>query len=386
MSGARRKLGLVRLPGAYWRPPQQLDPPLRVLLHAHIYPSDKYPSYGVFIAKQAQLLRENHGVDVLEVVSPENPASRWDKLIKFTRLAVRSVRARFARVDLVHLHYASPAHLLASTPNTLLRSTPCVITLHGSDITTLAPSGWTNRLVSFYLQRSTRVIAVSHDMARLAQERCGVRAENILVANMGTEIAHFEPRLPGNKSAAKTSLGLDPDHLLVLYVGHLLPHKGLDILLDAFARVSADRPVQLAMIGPGDPEELADHRKRVSDSERVFWPGEMPQHELVAWYQAADVFVLPSRREAFGLVLVEAMASGTPVIGSRVGGIPEVIGENGLMFDSENSRELAERLRDLLGDEANRLRLATAALEVVEQFSADSQTAKVAELCRELTS
>ena len=81
---------------------------------------------------------------------------------------------------------------------------------------------------------------------------------------------------------------------------HLLHHKGPDILLDSFAQVASDLPVELAMIGPGDPNELAEQSAASSDTGRILRPGEMTQLELVAWYQLADVFVLPSRREAFG--------------------------------------------------------------------------------------
>ena len=138
----------------------------------------------------------------------------------------------------------------------------------------------------------------------------------------------------------------------ILYAGVLIPIKGIHHLLNSFARIALDFPaVRLILIGREEKKAYAAQLKgqveRLGLNGRVQFVGEVPQTELAQWMQRSIVFVLPSLSEALGRVVVEAMATGTPVIGSRVGGIPEMVqdGINGFLFLPGDEVSLAERLR-----------------------------------------
>ncbi|MBU3914712.1 MAG: glycosyltransferase family 4 protein [Proteobacteria bacterium] len=150
----------------------------------------------------------------------------------------------------------------------------------------------------------------------------------------------------------------------ILFVGHPFNIKGVDVLIKAFNRISPDYPeVKLKIIGHcedrGPYEQLADNNVNISFHKGMFF------QDIVTEFEGCRFFVLPSRTESMGRVLVEAMACGKPVIGSRVGGIPEMIEENetGLLFESENDEELADKMRVLLDDPALEKRLSDAGYE-----------------------
>jgi glycosyltransferase involved in cell wall biosynthesis len=158
------------------------------------------------------------------------------------------------------------------------------------------------------------------------------------------------------------------DGKYLLLLGHPWHLKGVDLLIQAFQRVSAEFPgCRLKIVGHC-PDRGPFEALRAGDARIEFLPGVMyPQAlELIA---GCTVFVLPSRTEAMGRVLVEAMAARKPVIASRVGGVPHYIkhGETGLLFESENIDQLANCIRQLLRDEKLRSRLAARGYEYVHQ-------------------
>src|SRR5207245_2724358 len=164
----------------------------------------------------------------------------------------------------------------------------------------------------------------------------------------------------------RAALGLDPGPLL-LYVGRIAPIKGLETLLDAVGCLrSAGTPARLAVIGgetdePTDGHE-ADVRRRAAGlglGDAVTFVGAQPQERLRDWYVASDVTVLPSYYESFGMVALEAMACGSPVVASRVGGLQSTVrdGATGLLVPEGDPCALAETITRVLGDGALRWRL-----------------------------
>lgn len=150
---------------------------------------------------------------------------------------------------------------------------------------------------------------------------------------------------PGPRDAAmreRLSAGR-PDELLVLYVGRISPEKRLDLLRDPIFSVPG---VRLAMVGGGPSQEQI--RRHFRDTPTTF-PGFMRGDELVSAYRAADLFVFPSTTETFGLVALEAMACGVPVIAADAGGVRDIIrdGETGLLFDPERPAQIGELVRQV---------------------------------------
>ena len=166
--------------------------------------------------------------------------------------------------------------------------------------------------------------------------------------------------------AARVALGLPPSPLL-LYVGRIAPIKGLETLLDAVGCLrGAGTAARLAVIGGETDEPIdgheADVRRRAAAlglGDAVTFVGAQPQERLRDWYVAADVTVLPSYYESFGMVALEAMACGSPVVASRVGGLQTTVrdGETGLLVAEGDPCALAETITRVLADGALHWRL-----------------------------
>ena len=178
---------------------------------------------------------------------------------------------------------------------------------------------------------------------------------------------------PVDRREARESLGL-PDAPTVVYVGRLVPRKGVDTLIRAFALLPGTLGARLVVVGgEGDPSPEAARLSGLADSsgvsERVTFVGGRPQGELRRFYGAADVAVSVPHYEPFGMTPLEAMACATPVVGSRVGGIKWSVadGETGFLVPPKDPEALAERLRSLLADAPLRDRMGRAARRRVEE-------------------
>jgi len=214
----------------------------------------------------------------------------------------------------------------------------------------------------------------------------GADPSRIAVIPCGVDTNLF---LPGDQAAARAALGLD-DQPRLLYVGRLAPIKGLETLLDAMARLRASgTPVHLSIVGGDADEPLNGHEgalrarlARLDLGGTVTFVGAQPQERLRAWYVAADATVLPSHYESFGMVALEAMACGIPVVASRVGGLQTTVrdGVTGLLVRESDPAALAGALDRLLGDPDLRFRLGREGV----QWAARHRWPCVAEaVCRE---
>jgi len=187
---------------------------------------------------------------------------------------------------------------------------------------------------------------------------------------------------PVPKDSARHALGLDPNEWVVVYVGRMLPRKGIDNLLHAFAQIvhRTSVPTRLLIVGgetgDGDPMQTPEIRRladiaalhRIRD--RVIFTGKRPQERLRVYYSAADVAVTTPWYEPFGLTPLEAMACGTPVIGSDVGGIKFTIadGETGFLVPPRDPAALAKRMERLLVDRSLARRMGREARARVERL------------------
>jgi len=191
----------------------------------------------------------------------------------------------------------------------------------------------------------------------------GADASRIAVIPCGVDTELFAP---GDQAAARAALGLDARPRL-LYVGRLAPIKGLETLLDGMARLhAAGNRAQLCIVGGDADEPLDGHegelRARLSHldlGDAVTFVGPQPQERLRTWYVAADATVLPSYYESFGMVALEAMACGSPVIASRVGGLQTTVRDRvtGVLVPEYDPAGLADTLGRVLDDADLRWRL-----------------------------
>ena len=201
------------------------------------------------------------------------------------------------------------------------------------------------------------------------------------IVPFGVNTEAFHPRPAGGERSSRP--------LTIGFIGRMLPGKGLNVLADALAPIKGEA-WRLLVVGDGSERETFEQRLRAAGlRERAEFTGAINFALVPEYFQRLDVMVIPTEttkriREQFGRVIVEAMASGVPVIGSTCGAIPEVIGEAGLIFPEGDAAALAGALRRLLADEALRERLVLAGLARVGQYSWEQVAEKTYELYRQV--
>lgn len=243
----------------------------------------------------------------------------------------------------------------------------------------------------FVIDQSDRIIAATQAEQYQLETLYGLEEPKITIIPPGVDIHHFYP-IPGDE--AKAAIGIPEKDRVALFVGRIEPLKGVDTLIEAMAKVkqtckSFKCPHYLIIIG-GDPEgDMADlsaemHRLQrlcgeLGLDDMVVFLGKRDQNLLPYYYSAAEVVVMPSHYESFGMVALEAMACGKPVIASRVGGLAYLIkeGETGYFVPSQDADALAEKLRLLFIDDDLRARLGAQAAEYARDFSWEVITAQV---------
>lgn len=197
-----------------------------------------------------------------------------------------------------------------------------------------------------------RILAPTDSEKQNLLKYCHAPAEKISVVPCGVNLDLFRPM---DKGAARQRLGFDEDESIVLYVGRFDPIKGIDRLLEAMAHLKHLQRVRLVIIG-GDGPDTAEYRRLQQLSAKfgvqkfVCFIGRVEQNKLPPYYSAADVLVVPSYYESFGLVGLESLACGTPVVATDVGAMRCIVqdGETGRIVADATPRSLAQALARLL--------------------------------------
>ena len=273
----------------------------------------------------------------------------------FVRSLLDYTRQNGLSYDVIHSHY----WLSGRVGNVLARHwrVPHVVTFHTlAEVKLRARAGEREPEARAAGERKViasadRVVAFSeHERDAIARLYNSGR-DHIAVIPCGVDIDRFQP-VDGDR--ARKDLGLD-DGKVVLYVGRIEPLKGIDILLKAVAQLGETENVRTLIIGGDSGGDLEVERlKSLADelgiSSHVYFVGRVEQGELPAYYSAADVCVVPSWYESFGLVALESMACGTPVVASRVGGLPTIVkdGVTGYLVPWRCPEPFADRLDILL--------------------------------------
>lgn len=222
---------------------------------------------------------------------------------------------------------------------------PLVVGARGSDLR--VRDAVSRRLTRPVLHAARRILVVSEDLGRVAARDYDADPARIRAIPNGCDATIFHPR---DRSEARAALGIDADAELVVYVGRLVPEKGLRELLDAMALLAPQRPkLQLALVGEGPMRTGLETRIAADPALRVRLAGAQGPHEVARWMAASDLVTLPSYSEGHPNVLVEALACGRPVVATPVGGIPEVVdAECGLLVAARDPHALSAGLRDAL--------------------------------------
>ncbi len=198
---------------------------------------------------------------------------------------------------------------------------PGVLVVGGTDINQRVHDAGRSGPIIRTLQRAHKVFTVGEPLAETVLG-LGVPAGRVAVLRRGVDTTTFHR---GDRAAARIELGISGSRPILLWVGRMVPVKGLDVLLEALAAIpTAERPA-LYLLGDGpERERLMALSGRLGLAADVHWQGPVPHARLGAWYRAADLVVLPSRSEGTPNVLLEALACGIPFVASDVGGIPAI--------------------------------------------------------------
>lgn len=305
-------------------------------------------------------------------------------LLSYAAFLLRRGRA----FDLWHVHQYGLHAALAVALGRLLRR-PVVLKLPSSGamgIERALGNGIIGRVLRFFHLQVSACLAVS-DENRAEAIRFGISAGRVHLIPNGVDGRQFHPVAPPERLAARQSLGLECQRL-VLYVGRLSAEKNPQGLLDAWAAI--DSPARagalLALVGDGpDWQAILTKVRQLNVAGSVHLAGQ--RSDIAMWYRAADVYVIPSFIEGLSNTMIEALASGVPVISTRVSG-SSVLAESrraGVVVDVGNRQQLAAAIAGLLNDEAQRVQLSRNARAMFEaRFSLDTLSHRMVELYRQL--
>lgn len=341
-----------------------------ILIISRGYPTSKYPMNGIFEFDQAKALAQyGHKVvyaavdlrsirrwrrwgvhysmkDGVQLCSIDIPAGALGANMldhigeKALKLLYRYIVKQHGRPDIVHAHFLSMAVL--GSRLCLYENLPLIITEHSSIMNKVSlPKLTLNRAKKAYSQ-ANQMIAVSTGLGQHIFEATGINC--LCIPNI-VDLDHFTYRKTANMCEAFTFIS----------VGSLIHRKGHDILLTAFSHILKKHPdCRLVIVGDGTSrQELCVLTDKLNISSRVRFMGLLNRSHIAEAFSAADAFVLASRRETFGVVYIEAMAAGLPVVATVCGG-PEdfVTDEVGLLVPSNDVARLSEAMEAMIVNQA----------------------------------
>lgn len=255
-------------------------------------------------------------------------------------------------IDVVHIHSGISISLIAGFRYAMKKKRPLVITWHGDSIREYGRySGFIPGVAAYLYKKYLADKILSHADVIISPSKyyidgsrfLGKYRDKIVVIPNGINLEEFD--IPYSKEECKSKLGLNGKNM-VLFMGSLYPLKGPHILLKAISKVIKERTdTMFVFAGRGDVNKYKKLSEEIGVQKYVRFTGYVSE-EKPFYYRAADVFVLPSYEEIFGIVNLESMACGTPIVASKIGGIPDIVrdGENGLLVPPRDSKALADAI------------------------------------------
>ncbi|KGE17789.1 N-acetyl-alpha-D-glucosaminyl L-malate synthase BshA [Paenibacillus wynnii] len=280
--------------------------------------------------------------------------------------------AKMQGLDLLHVHYAVPHAVCALLAKQMLgNQIKVVTTLHGTDITVLGHDESLKDLIRLGINESDAVTAVSLDLIQETHRALDITRNIDLTYNFVDKRVYYPRDISDLRDDFAT-----PDEKILMHISNFRPVKRVSDVIDVFARVSARLPSRLLLVGEGP--ELPKIQAKIAEmglEDKVRFLGK--QDEIAQVISMADLLLLPSEKESFGLVALEAMACGVPTIGSMTGGIPELIqhGKTGFLAPVGDTAAMADYAITLLSDEYKAQQFREACLRrACEDFNKDKIT------------
>lgn len=280
--------------------------------------------------------------------------------------------------DIVHCQTAQmgPPCLLAKK----MLGIPYIVFGHGSDI--YLSWKFKKTISKTIFSSAGAVVALTNHMKNAMAKYC--KKEIIIIPN-GASMEDFGGL---SKETARTKLKISPQEKVILFVGRIITLKGVEYLVEAFLTVKKKiQNVKLFLLGEGEQfQEVQSIVKKSKLVNEVIFTGNVPVEDIPCYMAASDIFVLPSLSEGFPLVIIEAMASGLPIVATKVTGLPEIVkdGENGFLVEAKNPDQIAEKVLLLLKDDNLRERISKINKERSKEYSLENVVDKLEKIYLEI--
>jgi len=377
-----------------------------------MFPKFKGDYYGSFVFDEVKALAEE-GFE-MHVVTQHNPGISYEEIMdnihvhRFRWLEPKTFRAlvhfhglmdtfrmityvislffnliriiRKYKIQIIHAHSVIPTGFVASIVSKLMHK-PLFITAHGMDINNFENSRIFNYFIASSLNSSFKSIAVSEDLAK--KMRFMVKDKNrVFVLRNAVDTDRFNPT---RDKSIRSKFDINDEDILILFVGYLDEFKGIFELINAFNVINSEnRNVKLMMVGTGPKkEDLLKILTKMNIEDEVIFTGRVEPQKIHKYYQAADIFVLPSYTEGLPVSVLEAMACGLPVVATNVGGIPEIITDrvNGFIVPSKNEKELIKKLAALTNNKDYREKFSQKSVEKInDEFNSGKKLKRLVDL------
>ena len=357
---------------------------MKILVFTTLYPNNMRPNHGIFIKARINSVSKSNGCQVKVIAPiPYFPSVKIDQKWQFSQInevenidgidvyhpryflipkigmilhgflmflsVVKSVKRmqQEYNFDLIDAHYVYPDGFAAVLLSRLLKI-PVVVSARGTDIHLFRRFPVIRLFLKYTLYKADQIVSVSEALKKMILE-LNITKQKVTVIPNGVDTKKF---FPFSKLKARKQLSL-PNGRILLSVCRLTPVKGVDLLIRSFKVLVEQHQhsnINLVIIGDGESKQIL--KKMIAEfqlQDKTIFKDSVAHSELNIWYNAADVFCLASEREGWPNVILEAMATGLPVIASNVGGIPEIIvsSDYGLLTD-RNEQDFARKIGDAL--------------------------------------
>lgn len=348
---------------------------MKIAILTPVFPAEHLPGLAVYnIAKNLAKKHEVHVITSLDKSLPKSSAEDGIYVHAFKTPKIPILRTFFyymksftaikkIALDIVNVQtiFLAPSGLLAKK----FLHTPYIVYGRGSDV--YLPWRFKNLISKPMIKHADSVIALTEDMKGAIQR---IYDREVFVIPNGINLERFECL---SKERMRKRLHIRDDENICIFVGSLRPVKGVRYLIEAM-KIIADKNTntRLFIVGDGEERKFLENRSRdLNIVQYINFVGQVPNEE-VPWYMvSADIFILPSLSEGFPVAVLEAMASGLPVITTNLRALHEFVndGENGLLAEPKNPEQIADKILMLLEDDELRVRMSKKNKEVVEKYS-----------------
>lgn len=367
---------------------------LKILAISYLFPNSQQPNHGIFVLNRLKAMSKYADITVINPIADSPMHKHIDKfkglqnipldeelhgvhvyhprffsipghlksleVISYRRAVWSIVKTLSADFDLIDLHWTFPDLPTGAWLSNKF-NIPFHVTLRGMEAFHLQDSGLRKHIVSHYLKKVDKVISLSEEMAKTANELAETASKTVVIRNgVDTDKFYYLDQVE-----CREKLNLSLDEKIILGVGALIHRKGFDLVIKGLEKIIATASLEntkFYILGSQGPE--GDYRKELNQfieqhklQQHVVFVGAVANSELITWYNAADVFCLSSRGEGSPNVLTEALACGTPAVATNVGSVPEIMTseENlGYYVENENQSEITSRLINVLTNEHDR--------------------------------